>query len=306
MALSIKESQYNNILDFNFYSDYLMKRFLRILPAYYTAILFWNILLHLGITKKNHGIIDNITHLLFIHNLDPSTIFSISGVFWSIAIEMQFYIIFPLVLFFLLRFPLYTLLAGISFTLFGSIYSEVLLPQDFYKQFYWVIRTSLLNYLILFMCGIIGFLYKEKIISLLKKKIVLVVYLFLTFNYLFLHSPIISNPVINNVMGGLLLGFSMVMISNLKINSNNIFVGTLAKIGVFSFSIYLYNYIFLIYPRPVETGIYGWILYFILTCSFGILMYYLIEKPSEKLRYKFLRKKKESSKSDSIRLEKAV
>jgi peptidoglycan/LPS O-acetylase OafA/YrhL len=39
---------------------------------------------------------DVIGHMLFVHNLYPSGLYSINGVFWSIAIEFQFYIFYAL------------------------------------------------------------------------------------------------------------------------------------------------------------------------------------------------------------------
>ena len=35
-------------------------------------------------------------HMFFLHTLDPDTFFSVSGVFWSLAVEIHFYVLFPL------------------------------------------------------------------------------------------------------------------------------------------------------------------------------------------------------------------
>jgi peptidoglycan/LPS O-acetylase OafA/YrhL len=36
------------------------------------------------------------THLLFVHNLWPETFGTINGVFWSLGVEVQFYLLFPI------------------------------------------------------------------------------------------------------------------------------------------------------------------------------------------------------------------
>ena len=36
------------------------------------------------------------SHLLLIHNFNPAWIFALNGVFWSIAVEVQLYLLYPL------------------------------------------------------------------------------------------------------------------------------------------------------------------------------------------------------------------
>ena len=62
MALSVYKYR-DKILSADFYRYYLLKRIIRIVPAYYVAIIVWNVLLAYGVTPdKTRGIVDNITH----------------------------------------------------------------------------------------------------------------------------------------------------------------------------------------------------------------------------------------------------
>ena len=83
--------------------EFARRRTHRILPPYYIALTILVILETvplfrlaqpvLGVTK---GAKDVILHFLMMQNLQAYTIGSINGVFWSLALEFQLYIVFPL------------------------------------------------------------------------------------------------------------------------------------------------------------------------------------------------------------------
>lgn len=71
------------------------RRAWRILPPYYLALL-----LSLIVQCANGAPFSPralVTHLLLIHNLWPETIGSLNGALWSIAVECQIYLLFPLI-----------------------------------------------------------------------------------------------------------------------------------------------------------------------------------------------------------------
>ncbi len=87
------------------WQDYLGKRALKILPSYYLAILLILCLFPWEFAKDQLSW-HLISHFLFIYNFFPETYSSINGVFWSLAVEVQFYLIFPLLARFFRKNPM--------------------------------------------------------------------------------------------------------------------------------------------------------------------------------------------------------
>ncbi len=79
------------------------RRCRRILPPYYLALLISalagiaaSIRNHLGVLASFNGVADIPSHLLMIHNFSSRTMYSINSPFWSLALESQLYLVFPL------------------------------------------------------------------------------------------------------------------------------------------------------------------------------------------------------------------
>ena len=82
--------------------EFYKKRIARILPSYYFSILV--VLLFFALPCGEYNSIwdclkDLLTHVFLVHNWLPETVASthLNGVLWTVALEFQFYIIFPLI-----------------------------------------------------------------------------------------------------------------------------------------------------------------------------------------------------------------
>ena len=82
-------------------STFYSKRFWRIYPPYFIVLLFFCIfkrgLVYYFFTKE--GLVDFFSHAFLVHNFSDTTILTIDGPFWSLALEMQLYLIYPLLLY---------------------------------------------------------------------------------------------------------------------------------------------------------------------------------------------------------------
>jgi len=67
------------------------RRALRVIPAYWVSLLIIGVLIHPA------GLQDILIHLGFLSNMNWYSTFSINGVYWTMAIEVQFYLILPLI-----------------------------------------------------------------------------------------------------------------------------------------------------------------------------------------------------------------
>jgi peptidoglycan/LPS O-acetylase OafA/YrhL len=81
------------------WGKFFVRRFFRIYPPYFIALLafffIWPVL-NFGFSGDRGW--QFTSHLLLIHNLDTQTLFGINPSFWTIALEVQLYAIYPLLL----------------------------------------------------------------------------------------------------------------------------------------------------------------------------------------------------------------
>jgi peptidoglycan/LPS O-acetylase OafA/YrhL len=79
---------------------FFVRRFFRIYPPYLLALAIFALVYPLTrVAVYSHiGVIQIGSHLLLLHNFDKDTFFGVNGSFWSIAIEVQLYVLYPLLL----------------------------------------------------------------------------------------------------------------------------------------------------------------------------------------------------------------
>jgi len=88
---------------------FIDRRFIKIVPSYYLALAAVLAFFNLSVEDENSRPWQILTHLTFTHSFWRGTFAKLSGgVFWTLAIEVQFYVLFPLIATFMRRRPLQT------------------------------------------------------------------------------------------------------------------------------------------------------------------------------------------------------
>ncbi|AIZ63628.1 hypothetical protein PK28_07875 [Hymenobacter sp. DG25B] len=74
------------------FSSFINRRFWRIYPPYLAALLFFSL------SRGTEGGLSLLTHLTLTHNLLERTFFSINPALWSLGLEVQLYLLYPVLL----------------------------------------------------------------------------------------------------------------------------------------------------------------------------------------------------------------
>ena len=132
---------------------FYLRRAQRILPPYYVCLAI-SIYVALRVTIYQVGQpfsqylpIDRptiLTHVFLVHNFSPDWMYKINGVLWSIAIEVQLYILFPLFVWCLNKIGRLITLAAVA----GIAYLTILHVPQAPKLYFW--------YMPLFVAGIVA------------------------------------------------------------------------------------------------------------------------------------------------------
>ena len=88
------------------YSVFFVRRFFRIYPPYFIALVLFVVVYpwtRLALNSKE-DLVQVGSHALLLHNFDRSTYYGVNGSFWSIAVEAQLYLLYPLLLMGVTRF----------------------------------------------------------------------------------------------------------------------------------------------------------------------------------------------------------
>ena len=289
---------------------YCKKRILRIFPAYYTCVF----VVALGLLPfyQPHQLInvkhEIFKHLIFMQDYQASMLLSS---FWSLGVEVKFYIICPLVLWWLKKYSrqktivILLLLAMAPMLMrLATLYTK----QNYistYPAFFWNVRApahlAFDGLWIGFLCALIFQWYSQKQFSRINHRLIkllltsgLTVFLFIYFSIAWFdhHHFLMSTMIITLApvsFGAIILA---VLMSNTFVNSA-LKNRHLRYIAVLSYSIYLTHLIFL----PVALNITNLLfpayidyspllkfflfapLFFLISILSGLLLHLLVEKP---------------------------
>ncbi len=129
------------------------RRFIKIVPSYLLSIFImyaigYAAIEHYGATPVWQEIL---THLLFIHTWWQGTFGSINGVLWTLALEVEFYALFPLLWFPFRRSPIVTALVMMAIALAWRVWTA----HCCFSTTFPVLAENLPGYLDLFACGML-------------------------------------------------------------------------------------------------------------------------------------------------------
>lgn len=126
------------------------RRGIKILPSYWISIIIAYALGYAQL-QGNSPVADIVSHLLFIHTWWPETAGAINGVLWTLAIEVEFYLLFPLIWWGFRRQPWLTAAAMALIALAWRHFATACCYNGFYVQAY----ENLPGYLDIFACGML-------------------------------------------------------------------------------------------------------------------------------------------------------
>jgi peptidoglycan/LPS O-acetylase OafA/YrhL len=134
------------------WGHFAYRRAIKILPSYLLCIAVCIAIGYAHFASAGEAARDILTHLLFIHTWWPDTYGSINGVLWTLAVEVEFYAIFPLLWLFFRREPYVTAAVMIfAASLFRSYAQSCCLHTSA-----WMMIDNLPGYLDTFAFGMIS------------------------------------------------------------------------------------------------------------------------------------------------------
>jgi len=159
--------------------EYYTRRFLRIYPAYFAALLF-ALVVNFMIAGNKPGIIDLIVHVFSLQGFTIAYFNTINVVLWTISIELAFYVIYPLFYYVRVKYNLnyalvFTLIVSSISIVYFQVKGNITVPERFCVFNLWfawcagafLADKKLLNpgdlkkpvYLWLYLLIVIGFVY---------------------------------------------------------------------------------------------------------------------------------------------------
>ena len=99
--------------------SFFYRRVIKIVPSYYLAILLMIVLGFAHFDSRDEAVHQIFAHVVFLQNVWGETWGGIDGVMWSLATEVQFYVVFPAICWCAMRRPLVTFAALVAL---GDVY----------------------------------------------------------------------------------------------------------------------------------------------------------------------------------------
>jgi peptidoglycan/LPS O-acetylase OafA/YrhL len=135
------------------WGHFAWRRFIKIVPSYLLSIAIAYAIGYAASERSGATAWEEVvTHLLFIHTWWQSTYGSINGVLWTLAIEVEFYLVFPLVWWCFSRRPFLTFGAMIALAMLWRVHAA----QCCFAHQMPLLVENLPGYIDIFACGMLS------------------------------------------------------------------------------------------------------------------------------------------------------
>lgn len=98
------------------WKSFYLRRTARLFPAYHLQLFIISLIFSSGLYASDISFLDAIKHIFLLQNIPPSNSTQILGVYWTLPVEMNFYLSIPILFFMIKRL-------GIVFTLFFCVFT---------------------------------------------------------------------------------------------------------------------------------------------------------------------------------------
>jgi peptidoglycan/LPS O-acetylase OafA/YrhL len=134
------------------WSEFAWRRFIKIVPSYVLSVAVAYAIGYAQAQPNAALLPDLVTHLLFVHTWFPSRYGTIDGVLWTLAVEVEFYCIFPLLWWCFKRQPWLTAVGMIAI----AWWWRLAMAQCCYATLFVQYEENLPGYLDIFAFGMIS------------------------------------------------------------------------------------------------------------------------------------------------------
>jgi peptidoglycan/LPS O-acetylase OafA/YrhL len=134
------------------WGHFAWRRFIKIVPSYVLSIAVAYAIGYAQVQRNASLVPDLVTHLLFVHTWFPLRFGTIDGVLWTLAVEVEFYCVFPLIWWCFRRQPWLT--AGVMIAI--AWWWRAALAACCFSTLFPTYEENLPGYLDLFAFGLIG------------------------------------------------------------------------------------------------------------------------------------------------------
>jgi peptidoglycan/LPS O-acetylase OafA/YrhL len=249
---------------------FINRRFWRIYPPYLICLLIFFITQ----LQDKGNLRDLFFHLGLLHNFSDKTIYTINGSYWSLALEFQLYLLYPLFLFLCKKIGINKCILFLFLINISMSFSEIIFSINSFAFTTCFIKSWII--------WALGAWYAQQYFEgkVFKCNVYITVFLLIGF-YAVIFFRILSHFMYLYVsIFFIYIIYSYLQSGNMRIGK---FQTLVSKLGVYSYSFYLLHQplIRLFHDKVIIIGS-NWLLQYVIVSSIGLIIFYFISSASYK------------------------